>query len=72
MTSSVRLGQASTSAGELGRGLDHLLQVVEEEQHLALADVLGETVLGPSVCAIVSATSAGSRRAASPTQKTPA
>ena len=31
--------------GELGRRLDHLLQVVDEEQHLPLADVLGEAVL---------------------------
>ena len=30
---------------ELGRRLDHLLEVVEEEQQLALADVLGEAVL---------------------------
>jgi hypothetical protein len=31
---------------KLWSGLDHLLQVVEEEEHLPLADVLGETVLG--------------------------
>ena len=31
---------------ELGRRLDHLLEVVEEEQHLPLADVVGQVVLG--------------------------
>ena len=46
MTSRARLGQACEERRELGRRLDHLLQVVEEEQHLALADVLGEAVLG--------------------------
>ena len=56
----------------LGRRVDHLLEVVEQEQQLPLADVLGEAVLGAEVCAIVSVTSAGSRSAASPTQKTPA
>ena len=46
MTSSVRLGQALEERGELGRRLDHLLEVVEEQEQLALADVLGEAVLG--------------------------
>ena len=32
---------------ELGRRLDHLLEVVEQQQELALADVLGEAVLRP-------------------------
>ena len=40
------VGAGLKERGELGRRLDHLLQVVEEEQHLALADVLGEAVLG--------------------------
>ena len=31
--------------GERRRRLDHLLEVVEDEEHLALADVLGEAVL---------------------------
>ena len=39
------VGAALKEGGELGGGLDHLLQVVEEEQQLALADVLGEAVL---------------------------
>ena len=46
MTSSFRFGQASSSWRELRRRLDHLLEVVEQEQQLALADVLGEAVLG--------------------------
>ena len=44
VTRSVRLGQACDEPRELGRSLDHLLQVVEEKEHLALADVLGEPV----------------------------
>jgi hypothetical protein len=32
---------------KLGRGVDHLLKVVDEEQQLALGDVRGEAVLGP-------------------------
>ena len=35
-----------SSCREIGRCLDHLLEVVEQEQHLALADVLGQAVLG--------------------------
>ena len=45
VTSSVRFGHAASERRELGCGLDHLLQVVEEQQHLALADVLREPVL---------------------------
>ena len=45
MTRSVRLGQALQECRELGCSLDHLLEVVEQEQELALADVLGEAVL---------------------------
>ena len=42
-----RQGGAALEEGrELGRRLDDLLEVVEEEAELALADVLGETVLG--------------------------
>ena len=33
--------------GERRPRLDHLLEVVEDEEHLALADVVGEVVLGP-------------------------
>ena len=32
--------------GELWRGFDHLFEVVEHEQHLTLADVLGKALLG--------------------------
>ena len=46
MTSKVRLEQDDKERGQLGRRLDHLLEVVEQEQELALADVLGEAVLG--------------------------
>ena len=45
MQNSVRFGHACTSPDKRGRGLDHLLQVVEEEEHLPIGDVLGETVL---------------------------
>ena len=41
-----QLGAALEQRRELGRRLDHLLQVVEQEEQLALADVLGEPVLG--------------------------
>ena len=46
MTSSVEVGARRRERDELGRGLDHLLEVVEEEQQLPLADVLGEAVPG--------------------------
>ncbi len=46
MTRSVRLGQAREERGELGCGLDHLLEVVEQEEQLPLGDVGGEAVLG--------------------------
>ena len=59
--------------GELGCRVDHLLEVVEQEQQLPLADVLGEAVLGAErLRDRRRATSAGSRSAARPTQKTPA
>ena len=41
-----QVGAGREERRELGRRLDHLLEVVEEEQHLPLADVLGEPVLG--------------------------
>ena len=41
-----RFGQARRSAESVGGGVDHLLEVVEQQQQLALADVLGELVLG--------------------------
>ena len=34
------------SPDERGRGLDHLFEVVEQQQHLPLADVFGKAVLG--------------------------
>ncbi len=66
-----QVGTRRSERGELGSGLDHLLEVVEEERALALTDVLGEAVLGTERLQIVSVTRAGSRRAARPTQKTP-
>ena len=42
-----QVGAGEEEAGELGRRLDHLLQVVEEQEHLPLTDVLGKTVPGP-------------------------
>ena len=45
MTRSVEVRTGRRSARELRRGLDHLLEVVEQEEHLPLADVLGEPVL---------------------------
>ncbi len=41
------VGAGLEQRGELGRGLDDLLQVVEQEQQLPLADVFGEAVLDP-------------------------
>ena len=46
MTSRVRWGQALSKRGELRRCVDHLLEVVNDEQQLPLADVLGEAVAG--------------------------
>ena len=46
MTSKVEVGAGLDEEGELGRRLRQLLQVVEEEQDLALADVLFEPMLG--------------------------
>ena len=66
VTSRRRLGQASSSVGELGRRLDDLLEVVEEEEQLTLADVGGEPVLPRRASApTVSTTSRGSRIGAS-------
>ena len=45
MTSSVQVRAASSERGKLGCGLDHLLEVVEEQEQLPFADVLGEAVL---------------------------
>ena len=53
MTSRRRFGHASTRAASSGAALDHLLEVVEDEQHLALADVVGEAVLGAERLPIV-------------------
>ena len=47
VTSSFRFGQRSSRSAELRRRFDHLLEVVEQQQQLALADVLGEAVLRP-------------------------
>ena len=66
-----RFGQPRR-ARRLGRSLDHLLQVVEQEQHLAFADVLGEAVLGTQRLRDRLGTNEGSRTAARPTQNTPA
>ena len=41
-----QVGAGAEQRRELGRRLDHLLEVVEQEEQLALADVLGEAVLG--------------------------
>ena len=46
VTRSLRLGRPRAAA-RAGRRLDHLLEVVEQQQELALADVLGEAVLRP-------------------------
>ena len=46
VTRSFRFGQRSSSA-EIRCRLDHLLEVVEQQQELALADVLREAVLRP-------------------------
>ena len=67
-----RLGHDSSRDGQLRRGFDDLLEVVDEEQHLALADVLGETILGTDRLADGRVTSAGSRSArAAPRRRRP-
>ena len=43
----LQVGAGLEQLRELGRRLDHLLEVVEQQQELALADVLGEAVLRP-------------------------
>jgi hypothetical protein len=35
-----QVGAAGDKSRELGRGFDHLLQVVEQQEHLPLADLL--------------------------------
>ena len=42
----VQIGTGAEQRRQLGRRLDHLLQVVEQQEQLAFADVLGEAVLG--------------------------
>ena len=42
-----QVGAGLEQLRELGRRLDHLLEVVEQQQELALGDVLGEAVLRP-------------------------
>ena len=42
----VQIGAGAEQRRQLGRRLDHLLQVVEQQEQLAFADVLGEAVLG--------------------------
>ena len=41
----VQIGTGAEQRRQLGRRLDHLLQVVEQQEQLAFADVLGEAVL---------------------------
>jgi hypothetical protein len=40
------IGAGREESGKLWSRLDHVLQVVEQEEHLPLGDVLGEPVLG--------------------------
>ena len=42
VTSMPRFGHAASSARQLGRGLDHVLEVVEQDEHPLVGDVLGE------------------------------
>ena len=73
MQSRVRLGQAVEERRELRRRRDDLLEVVERSRSSSRSPMCSaRPFLAPSVWAIVSETSAGSRRASSPTQKTPA
>ncbi len=59
MTSSLRLGHVSTSVARLGCRVDHLLEVVEQQQQLALGDVVPQASLAPIVWAMVSEHEAG-------------
>ena len=55
VTRSLRFGQAASSSRELGRGLDDLLEVVEQQQQLAVSPTCSaRPSFAPSVCAIVS------------------
>ena len=57
---------------QLDRRLDHLLQVVGTSSSCLSPMCPASCCFAPSVCAIVSTTSTGSRTSASPTQNTPA
>ena len=68
-----QVGTGAEERRELGSNLDHVLEVVEQEQHLPLCDVLGEPVVRPDRLGRSSrVTSEASRSEARPTQKTPA
>ena len=43
---SVRFGQPSSNSRDITCRVDHLLEVVDQQQQLTFADVLGDTVLG--------------------------
>ena len=47
VTKSARFGTGLDERTELRRGLDHLLEVVEQQEQLPLPDVLGQSVLRP-------------------------
>ena len=56
---------ASEELGEVAGRLHDLLDVVEQHEHAAIADMRGEVVRAPRVCAIAETTSAGSVNACS-------
>ena len=66
-----RLGQAASRSASSRCGLDHVLEVVEEQEQLLVGDVLGEAVLGSDRLRAVLEHERGSRSGASGTQKTP-
>ena len=68
----LQVGAGREQLREFRGRLDHLLEVVDQEQELAFGTCSARPSFAPSVCAIVSVTSAGSRSADRSTQKTPA
>ena len=61
----------ASSSDERGSRLDHVLEVVEQEEQRLSPTCSARPSLAPSACAAVSSTSSGSRSGASGTQNTP-
>ena len=71
MTSTRTPAEAASSVAHGGRGVEEMLEVVEEEQELPSAEEAGEVVRRSDRLRDLRGTSSGSERPASGTQKTP-